>query len=256
MLGSILLSLRVVLIFMVFFLLSFIFMFVFLIRFKNTSNNLIFGKTFSYISIKILRIKVNLRGEQILQNHKHSVIIANHQSYFDAIVFGAIIPPNTLIIGKKSLIWFPLFGWVFYLAGNLLLNRKNHKKAMGTMRNVDIALQNGSSLWIFPEGTRSHGKGLKDFKKGAFYAALQNNVPLQPIVVSTLKDSLNFKKWNPGKILVEVLEPIQTKGVSVEEITSLMTRAHEIMKNKITVLDNELSTQALGSKIASVSASS
>ena len=126
------------------------------------------------------------------------------------------------------------------MAGNLFVNRKNHQKAMGTMKNVDVALQNGASLWIFPEGTRSHGKGLKDFKKGAFYAALQNQVPIQPIVVNTLKSSLDFKKWSPGSILVEVLEPIETKGADMDQISNIITGVHEQMKNKIASLDMEL----------------
>ncbi len=241
MLGIFLKSIRYVLIFSIFFTLSFFFLFVFIFRFKNTNNNLLFGRVFSFLSVKVLRIKIEFRGKNKLSQNNSSVVIANHQSYFDSIIFGAIIPQNTLIIGKKSLIWFPLFGWIFYLAGNLFLNRKNHQKAMDTMKVVDTAIKNGSSLWIFPEGTRSHGKGLSKFKKGAFYAALQNQVPLQPIVVSTLKSSLNLSKWAPGNILVEVLEPIETQGNDVNNINYIMNEAHHTMKSKIALLDKEIS---------------
>ena len=241
MLGLFLKSIRYVLIFLIFFILSFLFLFVFLIRFKNTNNNVLFGRVFSFLSVKILRINLEFRGKNILKQNNSSVVIANHQSYFDSIIFGAIIPQNTLIIGKKSLIWFPIFGWIFYLAGNLFLNRKNHQKAMDTMRNVDKAIKNGSSLWIFPEGTRSHGKGLNEFKKGAFYAALQNQVPLQPIVVSTLKSSMDLSKWSAGNILIEVLEPISTQGNDVDQINQIMNEAHRTMKSKIANLDKELS---------------
>lgn len=240
MFGIILKAIRYLLIFALFFILSFIFLFIFLVRFKNTNNNLLFGRVFSYLSFKILRAKIEIRGAENLNKSCSSVIIANHQSYFDAVVFGMVIPGKTVIIGKKSLIWLPIFGWIFYLSGNLYLNRRNHFKAMSTMKNVDISIQNGSSLWIFPEGTRSHGNGLNSFKKGAFYAALHNQVPLQPIVASTLKSSLNFSKWYPGKILVEVLENIKTQGDKVDGIELFINNVHDRMKNKIIELDREL----------------
>lgn len=240
MFGMFLKSIRYVLIFFIFFILSFLLLFVFLFRFKNTNNNVLFGRIFSFLALKTLRIKVEFRGKNILKQNNTSVVIANHQSYFDSIIFGAIIPKNTLIIGKKSLIWFPIFGWIFYLAGNLFVNRKNHQKAMDTMKDVDTAIQNGSSLWIFPEGTRSHGKGLSEFKKGAFYAALQNKVPLQPIVVSTLKNFVDFSKWSPGNVLVEVLEPVSTQTHDVNDIDEIMKEVHHSMKTKIAALDKEL----------------
>ncbi|WP_233231428.1 lysophospholipid acyltransferase family protein [Silvanigrella aquatica] len=190
--------------------------------------------------MKILRIKIEFRGKRRILRNRTAVFIANHQSFFDLIIFGAIVPKNTLIIGKKSLIWFPLFGWVFYLAGNLYLNRKNHQKAMGTMKTVDVALQEGSSLWIFPEGTRSHGRGLKSFKKGGFYAALQNQVPLQPLVVSTFKNALDFSKWSPGRVVVEVLDAIPTHGHGMDDISDIMDKAYNVMKNRIAFLDKEL----------------
>lgn len=240
MLGYILKNIRFILIFFLFFFVSFFLLFVFFIRFRNKNNNVIFGRLFSYLSANLMQIKIIIRGKNKMHDSRAKVIIANHQSFFDAIIFGRVIDNDTLIIGKKSLIWIPVFGWVFYLAGNLFLNRTNHSKAMSTMKNVDQALQAGASLWIFPEGTRSHGKELKKFKKGAFYAALQNQVPIQPVVVSNLKAALDYRKWRAGTVLVEVLDPIETAGFSIDQVDEFIEKCYKIMKEKIAQLDQEI----------------
>ncbi len=243
--GFLLKNIRYLFIFFLFFFLSFLLLFVFFIRFRNKNNNVLFGRIFSYLSAQLMNIKIIIREKQKMLDTRAKVIIANHQSYFDAIIFGRVIENNTLIIGKKSLIWIPIFGWVFYLAGNLFVNRKNHKKAMSTMKNVDSALQEGSSLWIFPEGTRSHGLGLKPFKKGAFYAAIQNQVPVQLIAVSNLKFSLDYSQWQAGTVLVEVMDPIETKGLSLEQVDDLISRAFKMMQEKIEQLDHEVRMKLL-----------
>ncbi len=238
--GFLLKNIRYIFIFFLFFFLSFFLLFVFFLRFRNKNNNVLFGRILSYLSAYLMNIKIIIREKQRMLDTRAKVIIANHQTYFDVIIFGRIIENNTLIIGKKSLIWVPIFGWVFYLAGNLFVNRKNHQKAMTTMKNVDHALQEGSSLWIFPEGTRSHGLGLKPFKKGAFYAAIQNQVPVQLVAVSNLKYSLDYSRWQAGDVLVEVMEPIETKGLSLEQVDELISKAFQLMKEKIEQLDNEV----------------
>ncbi|WGL59645.1 lysophospholipid acyltransferase family protein [Pigmentibacter sp. JX0631] len=238
--GYLLRGIRFILLFLLFFILSFLLLFVFIIRFRNKNNNVIFGKIFSYLSANLLQIKIIVKEKYKMTDESPKVIIANHQSYFDAIIFGRIISNNTLIIGKKSLVWIPIFGWVFYLAGNLFLNRTNHQKAMNTMKNVDEALQTGSSLWIFPEGTRGHSLGLKPFKKGAFYAAIQNQVPVQIVAVSNLKFSLDYKRWKAGTVLAEIMDPIETKGYSIDDVEIFIQKAYQLMKEKIEQLDNEI----------------
>lgn len=238
--GYLLRGFRFVLLFLLFFILSFLLFFVFIFRFRNKNNNVIFGKIFSYISASLLQIKIIVKEKYKMNSDIPKVIIANHQSYFDAIIFGRIISYNTLIIGKKSLVWIPIFGWIFYLAGNLFLNRRNHQKAMNTMKNVDEALQTGSSLWIFPEGTRSHSLGLKPFKKGAFYAAIQNQVPVQIVAVSNLKFALDYKRWKAGTVLAEIMDPIETKGYSLDNVEEFIQKAYQLMKEKIEQLDNEI----------------
>ncbi|KAB8033724.1 lysophospholipid acyltransferase family protein [Fluviispira multicolorata] len=240
MLGFLLKLIRYVLVVVLFTIINVIFCVFFIFRYKNPKNNYIYSRILSVLFIKLLGVKVEYRGKSKLKKEGTSVLIANHQSYFDSVIFGGIFPDKAVVMGKKSLIWLPIFGWIFFLCGNLFINRKNHSKAMDTMKVVDSAIQSGTSLWMFPEGTRSHGRGLNGFKKGAFYAAIQNQVNLQPIVSSTFKNAIDISKWNSGKVLVEVLEPIPTRDTKVEDIDSIVNIAHSVMKNKIASLDMEI----------------
>ncbi|MBN8152394.1 1-acyl-sn-glycerol-3-phosphate acyltransferase, partial [Vibrio vulnificus] len=66
------------------------------------------------------------------------------------------------------------------------------------------------SFWMFPEGTRSRGRGLMPFKTGAFHAALAAGVPTIPICVSNTHDKVKLNRWNNGVVIVEMLPPIDT----------------------------------------------
>ncbi|MBU5877270.1 1-acyl-sn-glycerol-3-phosphate acyltransferase, partial [Vibrio cholerae O1] len=67
---------------------------------------------------------------------------------------------------------------------------------------------------------RSRGRGLLQFKAGAFHASIGAGVPIIPIVCSST-DKLKFYRWNNGHVIVEVLPHISTEGYSKENIREL-----------------------------------
>jgi 1-acyl-sn-glycerol-3-phosphate acyltransferase len=88
------------------------------------------------------------------------------------------------------------------------------------------------SAWIFPEGTRHPtGEGLLQFKKGAFYMAIQSGTPIVPIVCSQLARLVNFKSRyaRSGNLVVRVLPPIETKGLGRDEVEQLLERTRNQM---------------------------
>ncbi|MCG6450762.1 1-acyl-sn-glycerol-3-phosphate acyltransferase, partial [Vibrio parahaemolyticus] len=95
------------------------------------------------------------------------------------------------------------------------------------------------SVWMFPEGTRSRGRGLLPFKAGAFHAAIGAGVPIIPIVCSST-DKLRLNRWNNGHIIVEMLSPVSTEGLGKEHVRELSQRCHQEMKAKLQALDDEV----------------
>jgi len=92
------------------------------------------------------------------------------------------------------------------------------------------------SLWMFPEGTRSHyaQPGLLPFKKGAFHLALQNNLPIIPVVCENYFDLYDSKtRFNPGEIRIAVLPPISTGGLTKDDTDSVMETVRNQMLDKL-----------------------
>ncbi len=83
---------------------------------------------------------------------------------------------------------------MYWVTGNILIDRENRTKAHGTMNEVARRIHDDDlSVWMFPEGTRSRGRGLLPFKTGAFYAAIAAGVPIVPVVCSNDTRQDRFK---------------------------------------------------------------
>ena len=91
------------------------------------------GRSFATLS-RILGLKLDIRIPESVKQGGPFVYIGNHQNTFDIFTVCGAAQPGTVTIGKKSLAWIPLFGWVFYLSGNILIDRKNTLKASDTLK--------------------------------------------------------------------------------------------------------------------------
>ena len=96
------------------------------------------------------------------------------------------------------------------------------------------------SIWIMPEGTRSKGRGLMPFKKGAFVTAIKAQVPIVTVAWSNYINDLNINHVKAGTILVEILPPIQTKGLTMDDVDALKEKAYNQLKEALARLDQEV----------------
>ena len=104
------------------------------------------------------------------------------------------------------------------------------------------------SIWMFPEGTRSRGRGLLPFKTGAFHAAIAAGVPIVPVVCSTTHNKIDLNRWDNGTVICEMLEPIDVSGYSRENVRELAEYCHDVMQNRIAELDHEIAQKAIEQK--------
>ncbi|MDO9183190.1 MAG: 1-acylglycerol-3-phosphate O-acyltransferase [Bacteriovorax sp.] len=191
----------------------------------------------------LLGIEIELRNKEILDPNRPCVFISNHQDNLDIFPGGFTLPEKTVTIGKKSIIFIPFFGQFFWLSGNILIDRKNKKKAFEAMDVAANAIKEKKiSVWIMPEGTRSRGRGLLPFKKGPFITAIKAQVPIVPIAISTYTSNLKIGKWKAGKILIQVLPPISTIGLTPTDANAIKDQAYELMKKTIFELDSEIAS--------------
>jgi 1-acyl-sn-glycerol-3-phosphate acyltransferase len=190
---------------------------------------------------KILGLDVEVRIPESVKGKGPFVYVCNHQNSYDIFTVSGAVQPGTVSIGKKSLKWIPFFGQMYWLTGNILIDRKNSSKAMNTINVTAQKIKEKQiSVWLFPEGTRSNGKGLLPFKTGAFRTALQAGVPIVPVCASNIHDTIKLNRWNNGKMIIEFLDPVSVEDCNREDIRTLCNKVHQRMAEKIKELDQEV----------------
>lgn len=204
----------------------------------NPDNNRLLARTIARVGRSLLGMERPLEGADNMPQDRPTVVIANHQHNDDLFVMGDLLPPRTVTVGKSSLIWIPFFGQVFWLGGNVILNRGRSHKAVAVMQATSEAIsRDRKSLWVFPEGTRSRGRGLQSFKKGAFHAAIASGAPITMVCASQYYDRTLGGAGRREPVAIRVLPPIETAGLTVADIPQLMAQCHQQMDAAITALD-------------------
>lgn len=195
--------------------------------------------------LKIVGVKVEVRNRESVKQHLPCVFISNHQDNFDIFIGASAIPERTVSMGKRNIIYIPIFGLFYWLSGNILIDRKNKRSAFDTMDDVAKTIKSkNKSVWIMPEGTRSRGRGLLPFKKGPFITAIKAEVPVIPVAVSNYVGKLHFNKWHAGKIIIDILPAISTAGKTINEVNDLKDQCHHVINTAINRLDAELANNS------------
>ena len=211
----------------------------------NPDNSRLCARLYSLPALRLLRLQLRTQVKPLLEHAEPCVIVANHQSNYDLYVLGAVVPRRTVSIGKKSLKWVPFFGQLYWLAGNVLLDRGNAIRAKRAMlTTTDTLKHQDTSIWVFPEGTRNLGQGLLPFKKGAFQMAIAAGVPIIPVCVSTYVKHMRLNRWNSGRILIRSLPAIPTAGLSQDDLPQLLESCRTQMQQCIEAMDLALTHNA------------
>ncbi|MFQ3175126.1 MAG: 1-acyl-sn-glycerol-3-phosphate acyltransferase [Psychromonas sp.] len=231
---------RVIMLFVIVILMTVYSLFYCLFSPRNPKNTYHFAILFSKLSW-LFGLKVSIRIPESAKNNGSVVYLANHQNSYDMVTVSGAVQPGSVTIGKKSLVWIPFFGIIYWLTGNILINRDNKDKSRNTIKDVvDQMRAKNLAVWIFPEGTRSRGRGLLPFKMGAFHTALQAGVNVVPTVTSNTHRQVNLNRWDNGEVIVEMLEPIDITQYKKREIRRLMEDSHAIMLEKYYQLNQEV----------------
>jgi len=154
------------------------------------------------------------------------MMVSNHQSQLDILIAFSLFF-HFKWVSKAAVFTLPLIGWNMVLNDYIKIKRGSRESAEQLMEKCERTLASGSSVFFFPEGTRSKDGRLKSFKPGAFILAHKMKTPILPIVINGSKNalpkhSINFHGRHHMRI--EVLEEIpyaDFKDLPIEEIASL-----------------------------------
>lgn len=207
---------------------------------RNPRYAATFGRLFGRLA-PFFGLKVETRVLPNAAELGNCIYIANHQNNYDMVTTSSAVQSGTVTVGKKSLLWIPFFGLLYWITGNILIDRNNRTKSHGTISQIVAQMKKRNiSIWMFPEGTRSRGRGLLPFKTGAFHAAIAAGVPIVPICVSNTNNKIKLNRWNNGHVIVEMLPPIDSCQFPKEKVRELAEYCHQIMAAKIAELDQEV----------------
>jgi len=217
-----------------------------LLRPFHPTNSRWCAQTFAFFGLPIIGIRLKISGKENYPSDRPFIVVSNHQSNWDLFVVGASVPKRTVSLGKKNLKWIPFFGQLYWLSGNVLIDRGNPEKAMEAMAITRRALvEKQTNIWFFAEGTRNRGKNMLPFKKGAFVTAINAGVPIIPVCCSAYLSNFDLNNMSNGDAKITVLPAIETQGMSLEDLDELMLKVRLKMMETITSLDAEIADSAL-----------
>jgi len=158
------------------------------------------------------------------------VVVSNHESFVDILLISHL-PWEMKWLSKAELFRIPVMGWLMYIAGDIPVKRGFGPSAVEAMARGREILARKVSVMIFPEGTRSLTPELLPFKDGAFRLAIDAGVPILPLAVHGTASALRKHDWRFGrsKAAVRVLEPVETAGLTPEDIPALKARVRELI---------------------------
>ncbi|XP_043276348.1 1-acyl-sn-glycerol-3-phosphate acyltransferase alpha isoform X2 [Venturia canescens] len=193
---------------------------------------------------KLLGVNFKVRGQENVVKDTGAVVLINHQSAIDLCVLAELWPvlERCTVVSKRLVLYFGTFGLACWLWGTIFIDRSNVTEAQETINSTaDTINRRKAKLLLFPEGKRYNGTSLMPFKKGAFHVAVRAQTPIQPVVVSKyyfLNDEK--KKFEPGTSYITILPPIPTKGLTKEDIPTLMDKTWEVMNSTFQETSREI----------------
>jgi 1-acyl-sn-glycerol-3-phosphate acyltransferase len=203
------------------------------------------GRMFRLIGV--LTVKLNplwhfeTAGRLVRDPRRPYVAVSNHESYADIFLISHL-PWEMKWMSKETMFRIPCMGWMMRMAGDIRVVRGERSSAIEALAAARDRIGKRVSVMIFPEGTRSRGGGLLPFKDGAFRVAIETGAPILPLVVAgtrraMAKGSFRFQRAHAR---VKVLDPIETTGLTIDDVGTLRDRVRSIIADAHTRLLREL----------------
>lgn len=190
----------------------------------------VLSRAWSRLLLRLFRVEVRTEGQQHLPRGP-AVYAANHASSLDILVVLAHLPADVRIIYKKSLSLVPLLGWSIAVGGHIPIDRSNPFRARRSLRNAAERIRAGTSVLVFPEGTRSPDGAVRHFKRGSFSLALEAGVPVVPLSLVGVKALVprGLTSLRPGRLTLRVHPVIDVSGRSRDDAEALAEETRRVV---------------------------
>jgi len=186
-------------------------------------------------TIKLSGAKVTVTGIEFIPQKGPVCFISNHCGYLDILLLLAFCTRQFGFIAKKELLYIPFLNFWIYILGGLFIDRRNVRKAMRTINKGVKRIQAGNGMIIFPEGTRSKGRGLLPFHPGSLKLATMAEAPIIPVAIEGSYDVLEKTgRVVSGGVKLAFLEPIETASLPMEDRKHVLCdRIYAVIKEQL-----------------------
>ncbi|MGC8657977.1 MAG: lysophospholipid acyltransferase family protein [Desulfomonilaceae bacterium] len=182
----------------------------------------------------LMGLRFSVYGTENIRPGQSYIITPNHQGNADILALVVNLPLRFRWVIKRELLKIPVFGWALAGTGAIAIDRSDTQKAVSSLNKAKEKLSDGWSMLIYPEGTRTPDGNLLPFKKGPFMIAVQTGLPILPVTCNGAFEILPKKTiaFRPGRITLIVGEPIETEGLTENDVPWLMEQTRiAISKN-------------------------
>jgi 1-acyl-sn-glycerol-3-phosphate acyltransferase len=172
----------------------------------------------------------------------HCILVANHCSYLDGVVFTAALPPRFGFVIKREMASVPLAGFLLNRIGSQFMARDKTGQTTKDARRVMRSAQGGESMVFFPEGTFGEEPGLLKFHFGAFAAAQRAGCPVVPAIIHGSRVALSPRGGlpHPAPLRIEILEPMMPgENAGSEAVATLCRQARNAILGRLQEPDRE-----------------
>ncbi len=177
------------------------------------------------------RSKVTLIKNFDYKKNQPYVVISNHLSNLDPMMQFRYLKIKWVFMAKKEVYKLPVFRTAARSFNFIKVDRSDENDRKSINEQAKNLFKNGWSLMVYPQGTRAKKDNFLPFKSGAFHIALENNIPILPVVIAGTGDiwPRGKKFMTSGKAIINTLEPIDMSKHTKETIDQLVEETYEKM---------------------------
>jgi 1-acyl-sn-glycerol-3-phosphate acyltransferase len=204
---------------------------VYLVVFRGSSRRVqAFPRGWAKIILGIAGVKVRVEGKAGLDPEGTYIFASNHQSQFDILALQGYLGFDFRWLAKKELFQVPVWGAAMRRSGSIPVDRGQGRAAFKSLEEAARRIADGTSVIIFPEGTRTPNGSLQPFKAGAMVLAIKSRVEVVPVGISGTYQVLPKGKLlaqRTGLVTIRLGAPIRTEGYAVKQKQELAERLQE-----------------------------
>lgn len=182
------------------------------------------ARLWSILLLRASLVQVEVRRTGDLDPGASYVFLANHESLFDIPALLSTVPNQVRMMAKRSLFRVPVFGWALTAGGFIPIDRGDRSKARESFASAIAHIRGGTSILLFPEGTRSLSDTLLPFQRGGFLLALKSGLPIVPVGIRESRAIQRKGVWTirPGTVVVTYGAPIDCAAYGVRRMRELI----------------------------------